>query len=377
MFPNPGDETLMMRALALAERARGLTSPNPLVGALVVKDGAVVGEGYHARAGAPHAERIALTAAGPKARGATLYLTLEPCIHQGRTPPCVPALLEGGLRRVVVAVLDPNPRVNGAGAARLSQAGIEVSVGCLEEEARRLNRPFFTWVTEQRPFVTLKVAMSLDGKISSWNRASRWITGEEARREAHRLRSEADAVVVGIGTVLADDPELTVRLDPPWQREPYRVIVDSHGRTPPSARVLSAGSPGRTLIAVTESAHAERVTALQQRGAQVLTLPARDGRVDLTALAAELARREVTALLLEGGGELNAGFLEGGLVDRVAVFVAPMLLGGRDAPTPVGGPGRGLKEAFRLTGMTARPVGRDLLIEGDIARGDEDVHGDR
>ena len=367
----------MMRALALAERARGLTSPNPLVGALVVKDGAVVGEGYHARAGAPHAERIALTAAGPKARGATLYLTLEPCIHQGRTPPCVPALLEGGLRRVVVAVLDPNPRVNGAGAARLSQAGIEVSVGCLEEEARRLNRPFFTWVTERRPFVTLKVAMSLDGKISSWNRASRWITGEEARREAHRLRSEADAIVVGIGTVLADDPELTVRLDPPWPREPYRVIVDSQGRTPPSARVLSVGSPGRTLVAVTESAHAERVTALEQRGAQVLILPARDGRVDLTALAAELARREVTALLLEGGGELNAGFLEGGLVDRVAVFVAPMLLGGRDAPTPVGGPGRGLKEAFRLTGMTARLVGRDLLIEGDIARGDEDVHGDR
>jgi diaminohydroxyphosphoribosylaminopyrimidine deaminase/5-amino-6-(5-phosphoribosylamino)uracil reductase len=225
--------------------------------------------------------------------------------------------------------------------------------------------------------VTLKVAMSLDGKISSWNRASRWITGEEARRETHRLRSEADAIVVGIGTVLADDPELTVRLDPPWPREPYRIIVDSQGRTPPSARVLSAGSPGRTLIAVTESAHAERVTALERRGAQVLTLPARDGRVDLTSLAAELARREVTAALLEGGGELNAGFLEAGLVDRVAVFVAPMLLGGDDAPTPVGGPGRGLKEAFRLTGMTVTPVGRDLLIEGDIARGDEDVHGYR
>src|SRR3972149_1565196 len=202
MSQHPGDETLMMRALALAERARGLTSPNPLVGALVVKDGVVVGEGYHARAGAPPAR----PAAGPRARGATLYLTLEPCVHQGRTPPCVPALLEAGLRRVVVAVLDPN---------------------------RRLNRAFFTWVTERRPFVTLKVAMSLDGKISSWNRASRWITGEEARREAHRLRSEADAIVVGIGTVLADDPELTVRLDPPWQREPYRVIVDSHGRTPP------------------------------------------------------------------------------------------------------------------------------------------------
>ena len=367
----------MMRALALAGRARGLTSPNPLVGALVVKDGVVVGEGYHAKAGALHAERVALTAAGARARGATLYLTLEPCVHQGRTPPCLPALLEAGLRRVVVAVLDPNPRVNGAGVAALSQAGVEVSVGCLEEQARRLNRAFFVWVTERRPFVTLKVAMSLDGKISSWNRSSRWITGEEARREAHRLRSESDAVAVGIATVLADDPELTVRLDPPWQREPYRVVVDSQGRTPLSARVLSVGSPGRTLIAVTESAPAEPVRALEDRGATVLRLPARDGRVDLGALVVELARREVTALLLEGGGELNAGFLEAGLVDRVAVFVAPMLLGGQGAPTPVGGPGRGLKEAFRLSAMTVRPVGTDLLIEGDIARGDEDVHGHR
>ena len=233
----------MMRALTLAERGRGLTSPNPVVGALVVKDGMVVGEGYHAKAGAPHAERVALDAAGAKARGATLYVTLEPCVHQGRTPACVPVLLEAGLRRVVIAVLDPNPRVNGAGVTALSQAGLEVSAGCLEEEARRLNRAFFTWVTERRPFVTLKVAMSLDGKIAGWNRSSRWITGEEARWEAHRLRSESDAVTVGITTVLADDPELTVRLDPPWPREPLRVVVDSQGRTPLSARILSAGTP--------------------------------------------------------------------------------------------------------------------------------------
>jgi len=377
MSPHPGDETLMLRALAQAERGRGLTSPNPMVGALVVKDGVIIGEGYHAKAGAPHAERVALIAAGGAARGAALYVTLEPCVHQGRTPPCVPALLEAGLRRIVVAVLDPTPRVNGAGVAALSQAGVEVSVGCLEPEARRLNRPFFTWVTERRPFVTLKVAMSLDGKIAGWNRSSRWITGEEARREAHRLRSESDAVVVGIATVLQDDPELTVRLDVPWQREPLRVVVDSQARTPLSARVLAARSPGRTLIAVTESAPRDQARALEDRGATVLRLPSRDGRVDLTALMAELARREVTALLLEGGGELNAGFLEAGLVDRVAVFVAPMLLGGQSAPTPVGGPGRGLKEAFRLVGMSVRPVGADLLIEGDIARGDEDVHGHR
>ncbi len=368
------DERLMHPALALADKARGLTSPNPLVGAFVVRDGVVVGEGFHAKAGTPHAERLALAAAGEAARGATLYVTLEPCVHQGRTPPCVPAVLEAGIRRVVVAVLDPNPRVSGAGVAALRQAGLEVSAGCLEEEARRLNRPFFTWVTERRPFVTLKVAMSLDGKIAGWDRSSRWITGEAARREGHRLRSEADAIAVGISTILADDPELTVRLEPAWPREPYRVVVDSHGRTPVTARVIAAGRPERTLIAVTESAPGDRLRALEAAGSQVLRLPSRDGRVDLNALMADLAQREVTALLLEGGGELNAGFLEAGLVDRVLVFVAPMLLGGRQSPTPLEGPGRGLKEAFRLTGMTVRAMGEDLLIEGDIARGDADVH---
>ena len=371
------DQQLMKRALTLAESARGLTSPNPLVGALVVRDGAVVGEGYHPRAGAPHAERLALGSAGDAARGATLYVTLEPCVHQGRTPPCVPAIVEAGIRRVVVAVSDPNPLVSGAGLAAMRQAGLDVSVGCLEEEAWQLNRPFFTWVRERRPFVTLKVAMTLDGKIAGWDRSSRWITGEAARQESHRLRSEADAIVVGIGTILADDPELTVRREPPWPREPCRVVVDSRGRTPLTARVLSAGRPERTLIAVTESAPADRLRALQAQGVQVLRLPSRDRRVDLSALMSALAQREVVALLLEGGGELNAGFLEAGLVDRVAVFVAPMLLGGREAPTPLEGSGRGLKEAFHLARMTVRQVGEDLFIEGDIARENEDVHRHR
>ena len=371
------DARFMERALELADSARGLTSPNPLVGAVVVRDGLVAGEGYHAQAGTAHAERLALAVAGLQARGATLYVTLEPCVHQGRTPPCVSAVVEAGIRRVVVAVLDPNPRVSGGGVAALRQAGIAVSVGCREADARRLNRPFFTWITERRPFVTLKAAMSLDGKIAGWDRSSRWITGEAARGAGHRLRSESDAIAVGIGTLLADDPELTVRLEPAWPREPLRVVVDSRARTPCSARVLSAGFPGRTLIAVTEAAPSENVEALAARGAQVVRLPARDERVDLAALAAELARRDVTALLLEGGGELNAAFLEAGLVDRVVVFVAPLLLGGRSAPTPLEGPGRGLKEAFRLTAMTVRREGEDLVIEGDIDRGESDVHGPR
>lgn len=371
------DESWMRRALALAEQARGLTSPNPLVGAVVVRDETVVGEGYHERAGAPHAERLALAAAGSRARGATLYVTLEPCVHQGRTPPCVPAILESGIRRVIIAVQDPDPRVRGAGAAALTGAGLVVTVGCLPEESRRLNRPFFTWVTRGRPFVTLKVAMSLDGKTADWEGSSRWITGEAARQAAHRLRSECDAVAVGITTLLADDPELTVRLDPPWPREPYRVVVDSRGRTPLSAKILSAGRPERTLIAVTDRAEAVHLRALEARGAQVLKLPARDGRVDLAALLSELGAREVTALLLEGGGELSAGFLEGNLVDRVAVFVGPVLLGGRSAPTAVAGPGKRLKDGYRLRGMTVRRVGEDVLIEGDCVPGNEDVHWDR
>lgn len=356
----------MLRALELASRAQGLTSPNPLVGALVVRDGTVVAEGYHREAGAPHAEVEALEAAGDRARGATLYVTLEPCVHHGRTGPCVPVVLAAGISRVVVAVADPNPKVNGRGIEALRGAGAEVNVGLLETEARELNRPFFTFVLERRPFVTLKGALSLDGKIAAWDMTSRWITGEPARQAAHRLRRRADAIAVGIGTVLADDPLLTVRLPEPWPREPFRVVVDSRARTPLTARVLTAGRPDRALIAVTESASQDRVRSLEARGVTVLRLPARDGRVDLAALLGALAEREVVSLLLEGGGELNAAFLEAGLVDRVSLFVAPLLLGGAGAPGLVGGRGRSLKEAFRLRRMTVERLGEDLLIEGDL-----------
>jgi len=364
----PDDRAFMARALELASRARGLTSPNPLVGAVVARDGVAVGEGYHREAGAAHAEIEALRAAGAGARGATLYVNLEPCVHHGRTGPCVPELLAAGIRRVVVATPDPNPKVNGRGIAALSASGLEVAVGLLESEAQDLNRPFFTYVTERRPFVTLKAAISLDGKLAAWDRTSRWITGEPARREAHRLRSRADAIAVGIGTVLADDPVLTVRLPEPWPREPLRVVADSRARTPLTARVLAAGRAERTVIATTNLAPPDRVRALEERGATVLSLPSRDGRVDLPVLAEVLAQREVTALLLEGGGELNWAFLEAGLVDRVALFAAPLVLGGAQAPGLVGGAGRSLKEAFRLARLTLRQVGDDFLIEGDIER---------
>ncbi len=362
------DERFMRRALDLAERARGLTSPNPMVGAVVVAADAVVGEGFHAAAGRPHAEIEALAAAGPRARGATLYVTLEPCVHHGRTPPCAPAVVASGVRRVVVAARDPNPLVSGRGLAALEAAGLEVRAGVLEDEAARQNRAFFTAMREGRPHVTLKGAMTLDGKIADVHGAARWITGEEARREAHRMRSEADAVVVGVGTVLRDDPRLTVRLGRPWPREPWRVVLDTQARTPPSARLIGGATPGRALIAVGTSAPADRVGGLERAGATVVRCAVRDDRVDPAAVLADLHAREVRAVLVEGGGEVHAAFLGAGLVDRVAVFVAPRLLGGRAAPSLVGGAGTELKNAARLEAWTVRPVGDDLLVEADVAR---------
>jgi diaminohydroxyphosphoribosylaminopyrimidine deaminase/5-amino-6-(5-phosphoribosylamino)uracil reductase len=362
------DREWMARALGLAAEGLGLTSPNPAVGAVLVRDGAVVGEGFHRVAGGPHAEAVALAAAGDGARGATCYVTLEPCAHHGRTPPCADALIRAGVARVVAACRDPDPRTDGKGLARLEAAGIAVTVGVAEAEARALNRAFITRVTTGRPHVTLKSAMTLDGKIAAWDGASRWITGEAARLEAHRLRFRSDAILVGAGTVKKDDPELTVRLPGAPAKEPLRVVADTRLRIATDARILSAGTPARTLVAGGAPVPARRAAALRARGVEVLELPQADRRVDLRALLAELARRSVVAVLVEGGGELGAAMVEAGLVDRVAFFVAPRLLGGRTAPGPLGGVGRALKEAVSLTALEYRAVGDDLLIEADVAR---------
>jgi diaminohydroxyphosphoribosylaminopyrimidine deaminase/5-amino-6-(5-phosphoribosylamino)uracil reductase len=368
MTLSPGDEVFMRRALELADRGRGLTSPNPLVGAVVVREGIVVGEGFHQRAGGPHAEIEALTAAGEGARGATLFVTLEPCAHWGRTPPCADRVVASGVRRVVAAQTDPDPRVAGRGLSVLREGRVEVEVGLLAEEARRQNRAFLTAMRLGRPHVTLKVAMTLDGKIADGQGLSRWITGELARREAHRLRSESDAILVGIGTVLADDPELTVRLERPWPREPYRVVLDGRGRTPATARIVNALTRARTLVMVGEDAPVDRTDLLAAAGAVPVRTPGREGRLDLGAVLTELHRREVRALLVEGGAEVHGAFLDAGLVDRVVVFIAPMLLGGRAAPSAVGGRGLPLTRSARLHDLTVRPVGADLLIEAEVAR---------
>ena len=368
--PAREDARWMARALALAEHGRGLTSPNPIVGAVVVRDGRVVGEGFHARAGGAHAEVEALARAGAAARGATLYVTLEPCNHVGRTAPCVDAVLAAGVRRVVAAIADSNPRVRGGGAERLRAAGVEVSLGCSSEEALAQNRVFFTAVREMRPHVTLKCAMTLDGKIAAADGSARWITGEAARREAHRMRSESDAVAVGIGTALADDPALDVRLGEPWPREPYRVVVDSTARLPVAARVFSAGTAARAIVAVADGAPADRVAALEARGATVLHCKSRNRRVDVEDLCARLFALDVIGLLVEGGGALAGAFAEAGLVDRVAFFVAPKLLGGAVAPTAIAGAGRPLGDALVIDGLRGRPVGEDWLFEGDVRRPD-------
>jgi diaminohydroxyphosphoribosylaminopyrimidine deaminase/5-amino-6-(5-phosphoribosylamino)uracil reductase len=363
-------ERFMRRALELAERGRGLTSPNPLVGAVVVtSSGEIVGEGFHVRAGGPHAEIEALRAAGARARGATLYVTLEPCSHQGRTPPCAPVVIQAGVVRVVASVGDPNPLVSGGGFAELRAAGIEVVVGAGAAEAERQNRVFLTAMRERRPHVTLKAGMTLDGKIADRHGASRWITGDAARARAHRLRSESDAIVVGIGTVLRDDPELTVRLGQPWPREPLRVVLDTAARTPVGARLIRAGRPSHAVIAVGADAPDGRVRALAASGATVVSCGTRDGRVDLGALLADLFGREVRALLVEGGGEVHGAFLDAGLVDRVAMFTAPLLIGGRGATPVVAGAGRELKSAVRLGAFTVTPLGDDLLVEADVVRG--------
>lgn len=362
-----GDRAFMLRAIELAQEGRGRVSPNPMVGAVLVKDGRIVGEGFHVRAGAPHAEVMALEAAGEAARGATLYVTLEPCCHQGRTPPCAPRIVASGVTRLVAATLDPNPRVAGRGVALLGEAGVITEVGVLEPEAVRLNEIFFTYMTSGRPFVTLKAAVSLDGKIATVAGESRWITGEVARRRAHEMRNEVDAVLVGIGTVLRDDPLLTTRLGVPGERDPVRVIVDNLARLPVKARVLNPASAAPTLVAVGPKAAASKVERLREAGATVLVLEQSARRISLSALMEALAAREITSVLIEGGAEIHASALAEGIVDKVALFLAPLLIGGKAAPGAVGGPGiEKLADAIRLRDVRVSPLGEDLLVEGYV-----------
>lgn len=358
----------MKRALSLAELALGHASPNPAVGAVVVKGGKILGEGYTQPPGSAHAEIVALQQAGESARGATMYATLEPCCYHGRTPPCTRSIIAAGVSEIHIAMLDPNPRVSGLGKEELEKSGIKVHLGEHEEEARELNEAYIKYITTGLPFVTVKFAMSLDGKLATKTGDSKWISSEESRRYAHRMRHTTDAIMVGINTILADDPQLTQRVGKnggQLGKQPLRVIVDSKGRIPLSARVFRV--PGKTLVAVAAPMDGEKRDKLARIGGEVVELPAGDGSVDLPGLLRELGKREVTSLLVEGGGILLGSLFDQRLVSKVVAFIAPLLIGGGNARTPVGGEGVSrIAQALRLSKVKVRRCGEDVLVEGYI-----------
>lgn len=364
------DRQYMERALELAWQGRGWTSPNPMVGAVVVKDGQIVGEGFHPQAGKPHAEVYALDAAGADAEGATLYVTLEPCAHHGRTPPCCERVIGSGISRVVVAVEDPNPLVAGRGVQALRDHGIEVEVGVMAKEATIANERFFKYIKTKRPFVAIKTGMSLDGKIATASGESMWITNETSRGYVQILRMTYDAIMCGVNTIVQDNPRLTCRI--PGGRQPIKIIIDSMARTPLNANIFA--KPGtstlrsNTIICVSAKAPEDRLRALREVGAEILVCPESgfsvDTHIDLARLMPVLGKREITSILLEGGGTLNAAALDAAIVDKLYAFVAPKLIGGVGAPTMVEGSGvTMLEEAVQLHRMSCTPMGGDILLE--------------
>jgi diaminohydroxyphosphoribosylaminopyrimidine deaminase / 5-amino-6-(5-phosphoribosylamino)uracil reductase len=375
----PSESDYMRLALRLARRGYGSTSPNPMVGAVLVKGGSIIGRGWHRRAGGPHAEIEALRnaqAGGHKVKGATLYVTLEPCSTRGRTPPCTAAILAAGISRVVVGAVDPNPRHGGRAFNILRRVGITVTQGVLAEECARLNEAFNHWIVRCLPFVTVKAAMTLDGKIATAAGESRWITGEKARAYGMKLRQGADAILVGVNTVLADDPSLTVRRGGAGGRglgavvcghALRRIVLDARARTPRAAKVVSDEYAALTTVVVNESAPRRRVAALTRRG-RVLVAPGSGSKINLPWLLKKLGSENVTSLLVEGGGEVNASFLMQGLAQRVVFFYAPMILGGRESRGAVAGEGaRTLAESLKLSELEWRRLGLDWLLNARVA----------
>jgi diaminohydroxyphosphoribosylaminopyrimidine deaminase/5-amino-6-(5-phosphoribosylamino)uracil reductase len=361
-----GDERFMARALELARKGEGRTRPNPPVGAVVVRDGEILGEGFHPRAGMPHAEIYALRDAGQRTHGADLYVTLEPCSHPGKTMACTGAILRAGIARVFAGCLDPNPKVNGRGLATLERGGVAASCGLLERECRRLIAPFAKHVRTGLPFVTLKAAMTLDGQIATAAGDSRWISNEHSRLWVHELRNRVDGIMVGAGTVRQDDPQLTTRL-PEGGRDALRILVDDRLEIPESARLLHLGSEAPTLIATSEAAPSDRAERLMALGAEVLRIPTRDNGIDLRELLRILGKRNLQSLLLEGGSTLNGAMWRAGLVDRVMIFLAPKLLGGGDGRPLFSGPGTSrMAAAVCLDDVRVSRFGEDVLIEGEV-----------
>lgn len=358
------DKDYMCLALNLAQKGRGSVNPNPMVGAVVVKEGRIIGEGFHQKYGAYHAEREALNACRESPRGATLYVTLEPCCHYGKTPPCTQIIVEKEIQRVVIGSLDPNPLVSGKGVEFLQRQGIEVTIDVMQQECLKLNEVFFHFIRHQRPFVVMKYAMSTDGKIACASGMSRWITGEKAREQVHKDRGSYAAIMVGIGTVLADDPLLNCRI--PNGRNPIRIICDSMLRLPLQSKIAQTSKEIPTILA-TCCMEKEKFASYNELGIDILQTPAQKGRVDLTFLMGALAHRQIDSVFLEGGGTMNWSALHSGIVNRVQTYIAPKILGGKQAKSPVSGEGVLSPDgAFTLTPPQITVLGNDILLESEV-----------
>ncbi len=359
------DEKYMRRALELARKGWGFTNPNPMVGAVLVKDGKIVGEGFHKAAGQAHAEVDAIKNAGEEAAGSELYVNLEPCSHYGRTPPCVNAIIEARIKKVVVAMEDPNPLVSGEGIRILKKAGIEVEAGVLEKEARKLNEVFIKNITTHMPFIAIKAAMSIDGKVATATGESRWISSSKSREYVHYLRTGYDGIMVGINTVLKDDPLLTSRLGDFPKKNPVRIVVDSEAKIPLEAKMLKDIASAPVIVATTSRASEKKLEELKARGVEVKILEDCRGKVDLYKLVRKLAQEGITSILVEGGGTLNWSLLEARLVDKILIFLAPKIIGGRNAPTPVDGKGiTKVQSSIKVSEINITHFENDILIEG-------------
>ncbi|MEG0370756.1 MAG: bifunctional diaminohydroxyphosphoribosylaminopyrimidine deaminase/5-amino-6-(5-phosphoribosylamino)uracil reductase RibD [Clostridium sp.] len=364
------DKIYMKMALDLAENGKGRVNPNPLVGAVIVKNKKVIGVGYHEEYSGAHAEVNAINNATDNVEGATMYVNLEPCSHYGKTPPCAEKIIANNISEVVIGMVDPNPLVSGCGINKLKTAGIKVTVGVLENECKKLNKVFIKYIENKGPFVTLKSAMSLDGKIATALGESKWITSKDSREEVHRLRNEFLGIMVGVDTVIKDDPLLTCRI--PNGRNPIRIIVDSNLRIPIDSKIIKSANEVQTIIATTNIHNKDKASCLESVGVRILTVKTRDNRVDLKDLMIKLGAMNIDSILLEGGSTLNFSALNQGIVDKVMFYIAPIIIGGEQAKTPVGGMGIDfLCNAYSINGITSRLIGKDILIEGYIQGGNE------
>ncbi|MGV7220215.1 MAG: bifunctional diaminohydroxyphosphoribosylaminopyrimidine deaminase/5-amino-6-(5-phosphoribosylamino)uracil reductase RibD [Nitrospinales bacterium] len=358
-------EEKIHRTLTLAKKAEGRTSPNPMVGAVIIKNGQIVGEGYHKKAGGPHAEIEALKKAGTKSKGASLYVNLEPCCVTGRTGPCTEAIIKSGIKEVFIGMCDPNPRVSGDGIRILKKSGIEITSGILEDECKKLNEIFIKFITTKKPFVVLKSAISLDGKIATKTGESRWISCTESRRAVHKLRSKVDAIIAGTGTILKDDPLLTARLGNKKVKQPIRVILDNQNSIPLTKNVFRNASSERVIYVTSDKTTSSREKRLSRMGVDVCILKEKNGKVNLPHLMKYLGNQEISSVLIEGGSELSASALKEGIVDKIMLFVAPIIIGGELSPSLIGGEGtRRLKDAWKIKNISVQQSGSDLMIEG-------------